>query len=35
LAVVREPEMFSALPTAIGYVGVLLPLLFYEMRLLR
>ncbi len=35
LAVVREPELFPALPTAIGYVGVLLPLLFYEMRLLR
>jgi len=35
LAVLREPELFPALPTAIGYVGVLLPLLFYEMRLLR
>lgn len=35
LAVVREPELFPALPTAIGFVGVLLPLLFYEMRLLR
>jgi len=35
LAVVREPERFPALPTAVAYIGVLLPLLFYEMRLLR
>ena len=35
LAVVWEPERFPALPTAIAYIGVLIPLLFYEMRLLR
>lgn len=28
-------EVFPPLPAAIGYVGVLLPLLFSEMRLLR
>jgi hypothetical protein len=28
-------ELFPPLPAAIGYVGVLLPLLFSEMRLLR
>ncbi|UCF39691.1 MAG: hypothetical protein JSW43_08040 [Gemmatimonadota bacterium] len=28
-------DLFPPLPTALGYLGVLLPLLFYEMRLLR
>lgn len=35
LAVVREPGVFPALPTAVGYMGVLIPLLFFEMRLFR
>jgi hypothetical protein len=30
-----QRELFPPLPSAIGYVGVLLPLLFSEMRLLR
>jgi hypothetical protein len=33
--VTLEREMVPPLPAAIGYVGVLLPLLFSEMRLLR
>ncbi len=35
VAVLWRPDLFPALPTAVGYLGVLIPLLFYEMRLLR
>jgi drug/metabolite transporter (DMT)-like permease len=35
VAVTWRRDMFPPLPTAIGYLGVLIPLLFYEMRLLR
>jgi hypothetical protein len=35
VAVTMQRELFPPLPSAIGYVGVLLPLLFSEMRLLR
>lgn len=35
VAVTWKRELFAPLPTAIGYLGVLIPLLFYEMRLLR
>ena len=35
VAVTWKRELFPPLPTAIGYLGVLIPLLFYEMRLLR
>ncbi len=35
LAVFLEGERFPALPSAAGYVGVLLPLMFSEMRLIR
>lgn len=35
LAVFLERETFAPLPSAVGYVGVLLPLLFSEMRLIR
>ncbi len=35
LAVLREPQLFPALPTAVGYLAVLIPLLFFETRLLR
>jgi len=34
-AMLLAPERFPPLPSTIGFVGVLLPLLFYEMRLLR
>lgn len=34
-AMLVAPERFPPLPSTIGFVGVLLPLLFYEMRLLR
>ncbi len=34
-AVVADRELFPPLPTAFGYVGVLLPLLFMEARSLR
>lgn len=33
-ALLVAPERFPPLPSTIGFVGVLLPLLFYEMRLL-
>jgi len=35
VAVSVAPERFPALPTAIGFLGVLVPLLFSEIRLLR
>jgi hypothetical protein len=35
VAVTMQRELFPPLPSALGYVGVLLPLLFSEMRLLR
>jgi hypothetical protein len=35
MLVTWKRELFPPLPAAIGYVGVLLPLLFSEMRLLR
>ena len=35
VAVTMRRALFPPLPAAIGYVGVLLPLLFSEMRLLR
>ena len=34
-AVVWNRELFPPLPSAIGYLGVLIPLLFMEMRFLR
>jgi hypothetical protein len=30
-----KPDLFPALPTAIGFLGVLVPLLFLEVRLIR
>jgi hypothetical protein len=35
VAVVAAPALFPALPTALGFLGVLVPLLFMEMRLAR
>ena len=35
VAVTWRRDLFAPLPTALGYLGVLIPLLFYEMRLLR
>jgi hypothetical protein len=35
VAVSVAPERFPALPTAIGFLGVLVPLLFSEIRLLK
>jgi hypothetical protein len=35
LAVVAAPALFPPLPTALGFLGVLVPLLFMEMRLAR
>ncbi len=34
-AAVWRPDVFPPLPVAIGYLGVLVPLLFTEMRFLR
>ncbi len=34
-AVLANRELFPPLPTAFGYLGVLLPLLFMEARLVR
>lgn len=34
-ALIWKPALFPPLPTAIGYLGVLVPLLFTEMRFLR
>jgi hypothetical protein len=34
-AIVAAPALFPALPTALGFLGVLVPLLFMEMRLAR
>ena len=34
-AIVTAPALFPALPTALGFLGVLVPLLFMEMRLAR
>ncbi len=31
--VMRDPERFPVLPTALGYLGVILPLLYLEKRL--
>jgi hypothetical protein len=35
VVVLVERELFPPLPAAIGFVGVMLPLLFSEMRLIR
>lgn len=35
VAVVLEPDVFRPLPAAFGYLGVLVPLLFFETRLFR
>ena len=35
VAAVWRPDVFPPLPVAIGYLGVLVPLLFTEMRFLR
>lgn len=35
VAVLTRPDIFPALPTAFAYIGVLIPLLFAETRLLR
>ncbi len=35
IAVMRLPELFPPLPTAAGFLGVLLPLLFSEVRFTR
>jgi hypothetical protein len=35
IAVLLAPDMFRPLPTAFGYLGVLVPLLFFETRLFR
>ena len=35
VAVTWRRDLFPPLPTALAYLGVLIPLLFYEMRLLR
>jgi hypothetical protein len=34
VAVLRWPEWFPVLPTAAGFLGVLIPLMFGEMRLI-
>jgi hypothetical protein len=35
VAIVARPEVFLPLPTALGFLGVLIPLLFLEARLAR
>jgi len=35
VAVLLRPDIFPPLPTAFGYIGVLIPLLFTEIRLFR
>ena len=35
LAAGLDPRHFPPLPTAAGFLGVLLPLLFFEVRLIR
>jgi len=35
LAAGLDPAHFPAIPTAMGFLGVLLPLLFFEVRLIR
>jgi hypothetical protein len=35
VAVLIRPDIFPPLPTAFAYIGVLIPLLFAETRLLR
>ena len=35
VAIIAVPALFPALPTAFGFLGVLVPLLFMEMRLAR
>lgn len=35
VAIVAAPALFPPLPTAFGFLGVLVPLLFMEMRLAR
>ncbi|MGH7656906.1 MAG: hypothetical protein ACREL6_01640, partial [Gemmatimonadales bacterium] len=35
LGVALWPEMFPPLPSALGFLGVILPLLFLEIRLTR
>lgn len=35
VAIVTAPALFPPLPTAFGFLGVLVPLLFMEMRLAR
>jgi hypothetical protein len=35
VAVLIRSDIFPALPTAFGYIGVLIPLLFLEIRLLK
>jgi hypothetical protein len=35
LAAGLDPAHFPAVPTAAGFLGVLLPLLFFEVRLIR
>ena len=35
LAVIARPAAFPPLPTAVGYLGVLVPLLFTEIRFLK
>lgn len=35
VAIVAAPALFPALPTALGFLGVLVPLLFMEIRLAR
>jgi len=35
VAIVAWPELFVPLPTALGFLGVLIPLLFLEARLAR
>ncbi|MEE8360543.1 MAG: hypothetical protein V3R71_00235 [Gemmatimonadales bacterium] len=32
VAVALQPELFPPLPTALGYLGVVIPLLFTEIR---
>lgn len=34
VALLALPDLFPALPTALGFLGVLIPLLFAEMRML-
>ncbi len=35
VAVLLRPDIFPPLPTAFGYIGVIVPLLFTEIRLFR